>query len=77
MPVGELTPVQPGVFRVGEYAVFAHPFFRRSLSRLNTLNTHFLGRLYNLPVDGSDVRVALDPDMLGLASTYNETVELE
>jgi hypothetical protein len=77
VPIGELTPVGPGVFRLDEYAVFAHSFFRRSFSRLNTLNTHFLRSLCNLPADGSDVRIALDPDMLGLASTYNQTVELE
>ncbi len=75
--IGELMPVGPGVFRVGEFAVFAHRSFRRSSSRLNTLNTPFLRRLYNLRGDQSNAKIALDSDMLGLASTYNETVELE
>jgi hypothetical protein len=75
--VSELRTVGPGVYRVGEFAVFAHPSFRRSFYRLNTLNTPFLRRAYALPRDLLDVRIALDPDMLGLASTYNESVELE
>src|SRR5579864_4899887 len=34
-----LEPIQPGLYRRGPLVAFAHPFFRRSLSRLNNLNT--------------------------------------
>jgi hypothetical protein len=77
IPVSKLMLVGPGVYRVGEFAVFAHPSFRRSFSRLNTLNAPFLSRIHDLPGDSLDIRIALDPDMLGLASTYRESVELE
>lgn len=77
VPIGDLTPIGPGVFRVGKFAVFAHRSFRRSFSRLNTLNAPFLRRLYNLRGTQANAKIALDSDMLGLASTYEETVELE
>src|SRR6185436_21089306 len=38
VPLKELEPLGPGVFRRGDLAIFAHRFFRRSLSTMNTLN---------------------------------------
>jgi hypothetical protein len=67
-----------GVYERDGLLFFAHPYFRRSLSRLNTLNTAFLAELEKLAEDKSlDVRLALDPDMVGLASTYRESIEME
>ncbi len=55
---------------------FAHSYFRRSLSRLNTLNEPFLSRFSQLPTS-LNPRIALDEDMAGLASTLSPRVELE
>ena len=40
-----LDPIAPGVFRAGGVVVFAHPGFRRSLSRWNSLNEYLLAEL--------------------------------
>lgn len=72
-----LNPIGPGVFQIGELVVFAHQFFRRNLFRLNTLNYPFLEQIQSLAGTGASVRIALDPDMVGLASTYKgERLEL-
>lgn len=77
VPLSELTPIGAGVYQIGELTVFAHPFFRRSMSRLNTLNQHFLARLQSLGQQGIPAKVALDPDLVGLASTYVPPMEFE
>ncbi|MBX3050636.1 MAG: hypothetical protein KF753_04120 [Caldilineaceae bacterium] len=75
--LNELTPIGPGVFKIDEFAVFAHSFFRRSLSKVNSLNSPFLKRLQDIKNDLISVKIALDPDMIGLASTYQEYEELQ
>ena len=70
IPLDLLNPIGPGVFKVGELVVFAHRFFRRNLLRLNTLNYPFLQQIQSLPRKEASARIALDPDMVGLASTY-------
>jgi hypothetical protein len=77
VPLNELEPIGPGVFRIGELTVFAHHFFRRSLSRMNTLNRPFLERLQDLTNEDVTVRIALDRDTVGLVSTYTDYEELE
>lgn len=69
--LSELAPIGPGVFKKGEYAIFAHHYFRRNLFRLNTLNYPFLEKLQNLKTSQIIPKIALDPHMVGLASTYN------
>lgn len=72
-----LSPMGPGVFQRDEFAIFAHQFFRRNLFRLNTLNYPLLEQVQSLTDTGASVRIALDPDMVGLASTYKgERLEL-
>lgn len=67
-----------GVFKVGDLALFAHPYLRRSLYRLNTLNYPFLEVLQSLQNQQNlGVKIALDPDMVGLASSYKPRVELQ
>lgn len=66
IPLKELTPVSPGIYKCEEYLVYAHSYFRRTLSRLNRLNIPFLMRLQTLNIDA---KIALDPDMLGLPGT--------
>ena len=70
VPLRELQTIIPGVYRKGEFAVFAHAGFRRSLSRLNNLNADLLAALDDVRADGGVGRLAirLDPDLIGLAS---------
>jgi hypothetical protein len=75
VPLNQLTPIGPGVYVIGELAIFAHYFFRRSLARTNTLNSPFLGLLQNAKLDGSTAKIALDRDAVGLAETYREYQE--
>jgi hypothetical protein len=78
VPVAILHPILPGVFEQEGLAFFAHPFFRRALSRFNTLNEPFLKRIQNLSTDSQlDLRIALDPDLVGLAETALTAIELQ
>ncbi len=77
VPLKRLDPIGPGVFRIGKLIVFAHHFFRRSLSRMNTLNSPFLERLQSITDDNVSVRIAIDSDAVGLASAYTGYRELE
>jgi len=77
VPLSKLKPIGPGVFQIGELAVFAHQFFRRSLSRLNCLNTHFLSEIQNFCDSGVDIKLRLDSDCVGLAESYVHSMELE
>ena len=77
VPLSELSPLGAGVYQIGELTVFAHPFLRRSFSRLNTLNQPFLERLQEMQQQGIPTKVALDPDLVGLASTYLPPMEFE
>ncbi len=65
-----------GVFEQSGLLIYAHPYFRRSLSRLNAPNDTLLRLLKSSACHG-EVRVALDPDMVGLASTFTEYIERE
>lgn len=66
----------PGVFKIGNYLVYAHRFFRRNCAIVNSLNNDFLSRLCVLR-DNNDisVKIKLDPDLIGLAGT--ESAEME
>jgi hypothetical protein len=74
VPISALKPIAPGVYVLGALVVFAHPYFRRSLSPMNTLNYAFLGMLESLD-PSVHPHVALDPDMVGLASTFRPSIE--
>lgn len=67
IPLNCLSPIGPGVYQIGKLTAFAHPYFRRSLYRLNTLNYPFLR--YFQSFNSESAKIALDPDMVGLAST--------
>ena len=51
VPLSILKPIAPGVFEKDGLLLFAHPFFRRSLSRFNSLNASFLEVLQSLGVN--------------------------
>jgi hypothetical protein len=61
--------VQPGVFhdRDSDLLLFAHRFFRRSLSHRNKLNAYFLQSFDATAQENGDfcVRLRLDPDLVG------------
>ncbi|WP_158789035.1 hypothetical protein [Granulicella sp. L46] len=58
--------------------MFAHQFMRRSESPLNRFNEELLGTLHRMAQDATvNVRVRLDPDMVGLADTATHTMELD
>jgi hypothetical protein len=72
--------VGPGVFRhkQKDLALFAHHYFRKSLSRYNNFNRFFLENFLALSINGEGTkRIALDCDLIGLASTYRMPIELE
>lgn len=78
VPVSELDAIGPGVFKMGELVVFAHRYFRRSLSQINNTNDAFLRRFFDLQGQpGLVLKIALDPDSVGLASSYLTPIELE
>lgn len=78
IPLKSLNPIGPGAFEIDGLLLFAHPFFRRSLSRYNSLNIPFLSRFQEIGQSHElDARIALDPDMIGLASTLKGYIELE
>lgn len=70
--------IAPGVFLYNDLLVFAHRYFRRSLSPLNNLNTPLLKQLQTLSSNKDlDVKILLDPHSLGLPGSYLEPVELD
>ena len=72
-----LSPVLPGVYKIDDYLIFAHRYFRRGYSYLNTLNTPFLSRLEDLSHIFSNVKIAIDLDCIGLAGTEHKEYEYQ
>jgi hypothetical protein len=58
--------------------ICVHPYFRKSLSRLNNFNQEFLERLFSF-MDNKDVniRIAIDSDLIGFAPSFSPSIELE
>ena len=78
IPLSGLKSVGPGVFEIEGLLLFAHRFFRRSLSHYNTLNDPFLERLSATAEDQKlDVRIALDEDLVGHPNTLLKNIELQ
>lgn len=73
--------LQPGVFFDADkgLVVFAHRFFRRSLSQKNKLNDYFLQSFHQTVVEFSQLtpRLRLDPDLVGHPATVRNLMELE
>ena len=75
---GERGALVPGVYRKGGYLLFAHRFFRRSLSIRNTTNEEFFNAFEKIRNDGTvDMRLAIDMDMIGLSGTESLEAELQ
>lgn len=78
VPISDLRERDAGVYEKDGLLLFAHPYFRRSLSRYNNLNGAFLSLLAPIRASNTlDVRIALDRDMVGLPESYTEKIELE
>lgn len=78
--VTRMKRLQPGVFLDPErgLVLFAHRFFRRSLSHLNKLNDYFLASFDMAAKESSlNPRLRLDPDLLGHAQTVLHLMERE
>lgn len=76
VPVSALCPIADGVYERDGLLFFASDFFRRSLSRHNTLNNALLSRLQALVGDDKlTVKVRLDPDLVALAGTLRKPLE--
>lgn len=73
--------LQPGVFLDQErgLVLFAHRFFRRSLSHRNKLNDYFLASFDMTTKESSLLtpRLRLDPDLVGHAETVAHLMERE
>ena len=80
----------PGIFKRGKFLLFAHSYYRRNCSYLNTLNDAFLSRYQKLKdMDNADgtpetlgkgqdsIKIALDFDLIGLAGTEQASVEYQ
>ena len=75
--LNSLTPVYPGIYKKDKYLIFAHRFFRRNCSMLNSLNDEFLNRLQDLQNSDLKVQIALDTNMIGLQGTENAVLEYQ
>ena len=76
-----MTQVQPGMFHDSDrnLLLFAHRFFRRSLSHRNKLNANFLQSFDVTAEENGDLRVRLklDPDLVGHPASARNLIELE
>lgn len=76
--LSKLNPIAPGIYEKDGLLLYASSFFRRSFSRLNTLNTPFLKKFQEIGAsDNVTSKVLLDPDMVGLADSYFEVFEFQ
>ena len=73
--------IKPGLFldKSSGLVLYAHRFFRRSLSHKNDLNSYFLRSFSKIAQSNPDldVRIRLDPDLLGHPESLTGVVELE
>lgn len=76
----EFEYLSQGVFKhkKSDLTIFAHSFFRKSLSRLNNFHFIFLDELIELSKNEDvNVRILLDNDMIGFAPSYLTSFEYE
>lgn len=68
----------PGVYYKEGHLLFAHQFFRRSLSILNTTNEEFFNSFEKIrDISTVKMQLALDMDMVGLVGTEQPEVEYQ
>ena len=74
MPLSKLNYIQPGVYERDGWLLFAHQYFRRGLSYLNTLNEPFLELLQKCE-EQINPRIAIDLNCIGLLGTQSRELE--
>ena len=75
---GEKGVLVPGVYHKEGYLLFAHQFFRRNLSILNTTNEVFFNLFEKMrDVPAVELQLALDMDMIGLVGTEHTELEYQ
>lgn len=75
---GERGVLIPGVYEKDGFLLFAHYFFRRNMSILNTTNEEFFDVFEKIKEETDvDIKLALDLDMVGLLGTENSEVEYQ
>lgn len=75
---GERSVLIPGVYEKDGFLLFAHYFFRRNMSILNTTNEEFFDVFEKIKEETDvDIKLALDLDMVGLLGTENSEVEYQ
>ncbi|MDR0839992.1 MAG: hypothetical protein LBN26_01190 [Christensenellaceae bacterium] len=74
MPLSKLKYIQPGVYEKDGWLLFAHLYFRRGLSYLNTLNEPFFELLQKCD-ERVNPRIAIDLNCIGLAGTQSQELE--
>lgn len=75
---GEKGFLIPGVYHKEGYLLFAHYFFRRSLSILNTTNEEFFNSFEKMRENSTvELQLALDMDMIGLVGTEHPEMEYQ
>ena len=68
----------PGVYYKEGHLLFAHQFFRRSLSILNTTNGEFFNSFEKMrDISTVKMKLALDMDMVGLIGTEQPEIEYQ
>ena len=74
-----LHPVLPGIYSYNGYLLFAHRYYRRNCSYLNTLNTSFLERIERIADEDKtlDIKIAIDFDCIGLLGTEHSEFEYQ
>lgn len=78
--IQQLKVVGPGIFldEGRQLVLFAHRYFRRSLSHRNKLNEYFLTSFANAAsTDKARPRLRLDPDLVGHPADLKELLECE
>lgn len=74
--IAELKYIQPGIYEKDGWLIFAHKYFRRGFSYLNTFNEPFL-KLLQESSDLFDTKIALDMNCIGLLGTQEAELEYQ
>lgn len=78
IPLEDLEPVAAGIFKKGDFLLFANSYLRRSFCARNTLNYSLLKKLSELNHNKVEVKISIDENLIGLADAYfGERMELE
>jgi len=72
-----LTQLDPGVYERDGFLLFAHSHLRRHYGNMNALNYELLRALSEAESLGPKARVALDPELVGLAPSFKPSRDVQ